>query len=84
MKRHDADAADSRALRERLESLALSRARVIGQLSAATEPYHRHVLERALASLDAEAEELKRAAAGPDTGTREGAGPALPDATGSK
>lgn len=40
-----------------------------GQLSAATEPNYRMMLERALAALDAEAEGLAKQAAGPVTGT---------------
>ena len=40
-----------------------------GQLSAATEPNYRAMLERALAALDAEAEGLAKQAARPATGT---------------
>lgn len=69
MKRDDRGLTDSRHTRERLQSLALSRARVTWQLSAATAANHRAMLERALAAIDAEAEGLTKQAAGPDTGT---------------
>ena len=50
----------SPAEREReaqLESLRLSRARILDQLGRATNPAHRAMLERALQSLDAQAGE---------------------------
>lgn len=46
---------ESREREARLESLRLSRARILDQLGRATNPAHRAMLERALASLDGEA-----------------------------
>ena len=65
----DPNVKGSRQIRERLQILALSRARVVEQLSAAIEPHYRVMLERTVAVLDAEAEALSNQAAAPDTGT---------------
>jgi hypothetical protein len=81
LKRYDPGGADLRRLRERLSVLALSRTRVLGQLSAATEANYRAMLERAVAALDAEAEELTTRAAAPDLRTDAGAAAAPHPAT---
>jgi len=44
--------AEDRARSAQLESLRLSRARIVGQLSRATVPAHRTMLERALRAID--------------------------------
>ena len=44
--------AEDRARSMKLESLRLSRARIVGQLSRATVPAHRTMLERALQAID--------------------------------
>ena len=44
--------AEDRARNSRLESLRLSRSRIMGQLSRATVPAHRTMLERALKAID--------------------------------
>ncbi|MDQ3668138.1 MAG: hypothetical protein M3410_16510 [Acidobacteriota bacterium] len=44
--------AEDRARNARLESLRLSRSRIMGQLSRATVPAHRTMLERALQAID--------------------------------
>ena len=46
--------AEERARSAKFESLRLSRSRIMGQLSRATNPAHRAVLERALQSINAE------------------------------
>ena len=46
--------ADERARSAKFESLRLSRSRIMGQLSRATNPAHRTMLERALQSINAE------------------------------
>ncbi|MBA2526176.1 MAG: hypothetical protein H0V18_10415 [Pyrinomonadaceae bacterium] len=43
---------EERARNARLESLRLSRSRIMGQLSRATVPAHRTMLERALQAID--------------------------------
>ena len=48
----DAASPEERARRAEQESVRLSRARVAAQLTAATNPAHRAMLERALKSLD--------------------------------
>ncbi len=47
-----------RARRERLETLRLSHARALEQLKRATTPAHRAMLERAVAALETEMDEL--------------------------
>lgn len=49
---------ESRALRVRLESLQLSRARTLSQLEVATRPAHRELLQRTLRALEAQIEGL--------------------------
>jgi hypothetical protein len=49
---------EERARRERLESLRLSRARILAQLEGAIRPAHRQMLQRTLRALEAEMEEL--------------------------
>jgi hypothetical protein len=49
---------EERARRERLESLRLSRARVLDQLETATRAAHRVMLQRTLRALEAEMDEL--------------------------
>jgi hypothetical protein len=49
---------EERARRERLESLRLSRARVLDQLEGATRAAHRTMLQRTLRALEAEMDEL--------------------------
>jgi len=44
--------AEGRARNAQLESLRLSRSRIMGQLSRATVPAHRTMLERALKAID--------------------------------
>jgi hypothetical protein len=44
--------AEQRAIRQQLETLQLSRKRIVHQLEAAQNPRHRQVLENALADLD--------------------------------
>jgi predicted Holliday junction resolvase-like endonuclease len=44
--------AEDRARNAQLESLRLSRSRILGQLSRATVPAHRTMLERALQAID--------------------------------
>lgn len=44
--------AEDRARKAQLESLRLSRSRIMGQLSRATVPAHRTMLERALQAID--------------------------------
>ncbi|MBA3515162.1 MAG: hypothetical protein H0T77_12400 [Pyrinomonadaceae bacterium] len=44
--------AEDRARNAQLESLRLSRSRIMGQLSRATVPAHRTMLERALKAID--------------------------------
>ena len=46
--------AEERARSGRFESLRLSRSRIMGQLSRATNPAHRTMLERALQSINDE------------------------------
>jgi hypothetical protein len=48
---------EERSRSARFESLRLSRSRIMGQLSQATNPSHRTMLERALASINAQMEE---------------------------
>ena len=47
-----ASTAEDRARSMKLESLRLSRARIVNQLSRATVPAHRTMLERALQAID--------------------------------
>jgi hypothetical protein len=49
---------EERERRERLESLRLSRARVLDQLETATRAAHRTMLQRTLSALEAEMDEL--------------------------
>lgn len=49
---------EARAQAERLESLRLSRARILDQLEQATRRAHREMLQRTLRALEAEIEEL--------------------------
>ncbi len=51
--------AADRARNAQLESLRLSRSRIMGQLSRATVPAHRTMLERALQAIDAQMSEQK-------------------------
>ena len=59
--RRDADP-EHRAAKMKLESLAMSRARVLAQLETAANPAYRMTLQAALQSLTKEIEELERAA----------------------
>lgn len=49
---------DERARRERRHALALSRARMSAQLTRATVPAHRTMLEQALSAIDSELAKL--------------------------
>ena len=49
---------ETRARKERVESLKLSRSRTLQQLERATNPAYREMLLRALAAIEAEIEEL--------------------------
>ncbi|MBD0369324.1 MAG: hypothetical protein ICV60_00610 [Pyrinomonadaceae bacterium] len=49
---------EERARRERLDSLHLSRARILTQLEQATRPAHREMLQRTLRALEKEIDEL--------------------------
>jgi hypothetical protein len=51
--------AEDRARNAQLESLRLSRSRILGQLSRATVPAHRTMLERALKAIDDQMSEKK-------------------------
>ena len=51
--------AEARARNAQLESLRLSRSRIVGQLSRATVPAHRQMLERALQAIDDQMSEQK-------------------------
>jgi hypothetical protein len=51
---------ESKARRERLESLGLSRSRTLSQLENATRPAHRELLQRTLRALEAEIEDLNQ------------------------
>lgn len=53
------NSAEDRARYAQLESLRLSRSRIIGQLSRATIPAHRTMLERALQAIDDQISEHK-------------------------
>jgi hypothetical protein len=57
LQRKSAASPEDRAREEELESLRLSRARIQDQLSRATNPAHRAMLERALESLEKQAGE---------------------------
>ena len=57
LQRKDAASPEERARVAELESLRLSRARIQEQLSRATNPAHRAMLERALESLEKQANE---------------------------
>lgn len=50
--RRDNSSPEDRAEGARLESLRLSKARILDQLSRATNPAHRAMLERALAAIE--------------------------------
>lgn len=52
--------AESRQLQERLESLRLSRSRLLQQLERARHPAHREVLQNGLQAIERQIEELKR------------------------
>ena len=51
--------AEDRARNAQLESLRLSRSRIVGQLNRATVPAHRTMLERALKAIDDQMAEKK-------------------------
>lgn len=55
--RKNSSTPETREREAKLESLRLSRARIQDQLSRATNPAHRAMLERALASLDGQPDE---------------------------
>ncbi|MDQ1560172.1 MAG: hypothetical protein QOD32_3232 [Pyrinomonadaceae bacterium] len=55
--RKNSSTPEEREREAKLESLRLSRARILDQLSRATNPAHRAMLERALQSLDTQAGE---------------------------
>jgi hypothetical protein len=57
--RANSSGAGERARSAELESLRLSRSRIMGQLSRATVPAHRTMLERALQSIDDQIGEQK-------------------------
>jgi len=50
---------EDRAQRQRMESLSLSRSRLLQQLERATHPSHRQVLLNGLQAIESEIEELK-------------------------
>jgi TATA-binding protein-associated factor Taf7 len=51
---------EQRVLKERLESLKLSRSRLLQQLERATHPAHRNVLLNGLKAIEKEIEEVSR------------------------
>ncbi|HEY0724047.1 MAG TPA: hypothetical protein VGD41_08715 [Pyrinomonadaceae bacterium] len=51
---------EQRVLRERLDSLKLSRSRLLQQLERATHPAHRNVLLNGLRAVEKEVEEVSR------------------------
>lgn len=53
----ETSSSDERVKASELESLRLSKARIMNQLNQATNPTHRAMLERALQSLESQAEE---------------------------
>ncbi len=55
--RRDNSSPEERARRAELESLRLSKARISDQLARASNPAHRAMLERALASLESQSVE---------------------------
>lgn len=50
--------AETRAVEERLESLRLSRSRVLQQLEKARHPAHREILQKGLRSIEKQIEEI--------------------------
>lgn len=60
--RVDADRSpEARLLRQRLESLRLSRSRTLAQLERASSPAYRQMLESAIQSIEQQVEEVSRA-----------------------
>lgn len=55
---------EDRVQRQRMESLSLSRSRLLQQLERATHPSHRQVLLNGLQAIESEIEELKANSAG--------------------
>ena len=51
---------EERLRRERLESLRLSRSRILAQLETASRPAYRQMLEKALGAIEQEIEEVSR------------------------